>query len=102
MPASSPLTWIFAGLFVAFGLPLAVVEDPAWGHRWAGLSLFCLAGFAFSLVRDAVRSGEVRLNVSRICRANSPRLFWAALALVAAAGLGVLATAVWVLVFKAL
>ena len=96
------LTWVFAGLFVACGLPLLFVEDRAWGHRWAGLSLVFLAGFAFSMVRDAVRSGEVRLNFSRIRRADSPRLFWAAPALVSAAGAGVLASAVWVLFFKAI
>jgi len=94
------LTWIFAGLFVASALPLAIVEDRAWGHRWAGLSLVCLGGFAFSMVRDAVKSGEVRFNLSRIRRADSPRLFWATLALIASAGIGVLATAGWVLFFK--
>ena len=52
MRATSTLTWIFAGFFVAFGLPLLFVEDRAWGHRWAGLSLVFLAGFAFSMVRD--------------------------------------------------
>ena len=100
MRTTSSLTWIFAGLFVAFGLPLAVVEDPAWANRWGGLSLLCLAGYAFSMVRDAVKSGEVRLNFSRIRRADSPRLFWTALALVSAAGAGVLAAAVWALFFK--
>jgi len=101
MRATSTLTWVFAGLVVAFGLSLAVVEDPAWANRWGGLSLLCLAGFAFSMVRDAVRSGEVRFNFSPIRRADSPRLFWAALALIAAAGLGVLVAALWALFFKA-
>lgn len=94
------LTWVFAGLFVAFGLPLAVIEDPAWRDRWGGLSLLSLAGFAFSMVRDAVKSGEVRFNFSRIRRADSPRLFWATLAVIAAAGSGVLAAALWALFFK--
>ena len=101
MGASSPWTWVFAGLFVACGLPLAVVEDPAWRNLWGGLSLTGLGGFALSIVRDAVRSGQVRLNPTVIRRARSPRLFWAALALIAAAGLGVLAGAAWALVFKA-
>jgi hypothetical protein len=53
------------------------------------------------MVRDAVKSGEIRLNFSRIRRADSPRLFWATLALIAAAGIGVLVAAAWALAFKA-
>jgi hypothetical protein len=53
------------------------------------------------MARDAVKSGEVRLNFSRIKRADSPRLFWATLALITAAGVGVLVSAVWALFFKA-
>ena len=96
------LTWVFAGLFVASGLPLLFVEDRLWAHRWGGLSLVFLGSFALSLVRDAVMSGEVRLNHTRIRRADRPRLFWAALGLIAAAALGVLASALWVLAFKPL
>ncbi len=101
MGAPTYLTWVFAALFVACGLPLAFVEDPAWAHRWGGLSLIGLGGFALSMARDAVKSGEVRLNFSRIKRADSPRLFWATLALIAAAGVSVLVAAVWALFFKA-
>ena len=32
------LMWLCAGLFVAFGLPLAFVEDRGWQHVWGGLS----------------------------------------------------------------
>ena len=95
------LTWAFAGLFVACGLPLFWAEDPGWRNVWAGLSLLGLGGFALSMVRDAVMSGQVRLNLTVIRRARSPRLFWATLALIAAAALGVLVGAAWALVFKA-
>ncbi len=101
MGASRYLTWVFAGLFVACGLPLAFVEDPAWRDAWGGASLIGLGGFALSMARDAVKSGEIRLNFSRIRRADSPRLFWAAIALVVAAGLGVLVSAAWALFIKA-
>jgi hypothetical protein len=100
MGASRYLTWVFAGLFVACGLPLAFVEDPAWRDAWGGASLVGLGSFALSMVRDAVKSGEVRINPTVIRRADSPRLFWAALSLIAAAGTVVLVSAVWVLVFK--
>ena len=33
------LTWVFAGLFVACGLPLFLAEDPGWRNAWGGLSL---------------------------------------------------------------
>ena len=101
MGTSSYWTWVLAGLFVVCGLPLAVVEDSGWRNTWGGLSLIGLGGFALSMVRDAVKSGEIRLNFSRIRRADSPRLFWATLALIAAAGIGVLVAAAWALAFKA-
>ena len=95
------LTWVFAALFVACGLPLLFVEDVGWRHIWGGLSLVGLGGFALSLARDAVRSGEVRFNHTLIRRADSPRLFWATLTLIAATGVVVLVAAVWALFFKA-
>ncbi len=100
MGSSTYLTWVFAALFVACGLPLFFVEDVGWRNTWGGLSLIGLGGFALSMARDAVKSGEVRLNFSRIKRADSPRLFWATLALIAAAGVSVLVAAVWALFFK--
>ena len=94
------LTWVFAALFVACGLPLFFLEDSGWRHIWGGVSLIGLGGFALSMVRDAVQSGEVRFNHTLIKRADSPRLFWAALALIAATGVVVLVAAVWALFFK--
>jgi hypothetical protein len=93
MGSSSYWTWVFAGLFVASGLPLAVVEDAGWRNLCGGFSLIGLGGFALSMVRDAVRSGQVRLNLTVIRRTRSPRL---------AAGLGVLVGAVWALFVKPL
>lgn len=95
------LTWVFAGLFVACGLPLFWVEDAGWRNVWGGLSLLGLGGFALAMAGDAARSGQVRINLTRIRRAQSPRLFWAVLALIASAGLAVLAAAAWALAFKA-
>jgi hypothetical protein len=95
------LTWVLAGLFVVCGLPLAVVEDAGWRNTWGGFSLLGLGGFALSMVADAVQSGQIRLNLSVIRRAQSPRLFWATLAVIATAGLGVLVGAAWALFFKA-
>ena len=100
MGASTYLTGVFAALFVACGLPLFFVEDPAWRNGWGGLSLVGLGGFTLSMARDAVQSGEVRFNHTLIKRANRPRPFWATLALIAAAGLGVLVAACWALFFK--
>jgi hypothetical protein len=102
MGSSSYWTWVFAGLFVASGLPLAVVEDAGWRNLCGGFSLIGLGGFALSMVRDAVRSGQIRLHATVIRRARSPRLFWATLALIDAAGLGVLVGAVWALFVKPL
>jgi len=96
-----PLTWAFAGLFVLCGLPLFWVEDSGWRNTWGGLSLIGLGGFALAMAADAVTSGQVRLNLTVIRRAQSPRLFWAALALIASAGLAVLIAAGWALAFKA-
>jgi hypothetical protein len=73
MSASSYLTWVLAGLFVVCGLPLAVVEDSDWRNTWGGLSLIGLGGFALSMVRDAVKSGEIRLNFSRLALAAAPQ-----------------------------
>ena len=101
MGAPTYLTWVFAALFVACGLPLFFVEEVTWRNIWGGLSLLGLGGFALSMTRDAIKSGEVRFNHTLIKRADSPRLFWATLALIAAAGLGVLVAAVWALFFKA-
>ena len=86
---------------MACGLPLFWAEDPAWRNAWGGLSLIGLGGFALAMAADAVQSGQVRLNLSVIRRAQSPRLFWAALALIAAAGIGVLVAAAWALAFRA-
>jgi hypothetical protein len=94
------LTWIFGGLFVAFGVPLVLSEGVEGRRFWAGLSTLCLGGFGVSMARDALATGQIRLQTSVIRRAARPRLFWAAVVLVAAAGVGVLITGFWFLFFK--
>lgn len=95
------LTWFFAGLFLLFGVTILLTEDPAWKRIWAGLSTLSLGGFALSMARDALATGQIRLQHSLIRRATRPRLFWAAVVLVAAAGLATLGTGIWALFFKA-
>jgi hypothetical protein len=95
------LTWIFAGLFLLFGVSILLAEDPAWKRTWAGLSVLALGGFGLSMARDALVTGQIRLQNSVIRRATRPRLFWASVILVAAAGIGSLIAGVWALFFKA-
>ncbi len=94
------LTWILAGLFVLFGLPLMLTDDPAWRQIWGGLSTLALGGFAVSMVWTALPTGQIRLQYSVIRHAQQPRLFWASVLLVAAAGGGVLISSGWLLLFK--
>jgi hypothetical protein len=94
------LTWIFGGLFLLFGLPLVLSDSVDWQRFWAGLSTLCLAGFGLCLAGDALVTGQIRLQHSVIRRADRPWLFWAAVLLVAAAGIGVLITGLWFLFFK--
>jgi hypothetical protein len=94
------LTWVFAGSFVVFGLPLLMTKDPDWVGFWAGLSTLSLGGFALSTVRDALKTGQIRVQYSTIQHTNQPRLFWSAIILVAAAGVAVLITGIWFLFFK--
>jgi hypothetical protein len=94
------LTWIFIGLFVLFGAPMLMTESAFWGPVWAGLSTLSLGGFAFSMVRDALLTGQIRVQCSVIRYADQPRLFWAAVIVIAAAGVAVLTAGLWVLFFK--
>ncbi len=94
------LMWLCGGLFVAFGLPLAVVEDRGWQHVLGGISALSLGGFGLAMAGDGVAKGQIRLHFSVIRRAARPRAFWAAVALAAAAGAGAVASAFWALVFK--
>ena len=90
------LTWIFAGLFVLFGLTMLMTESGIW----AGLSTLSLGGFGLSMVKDALATGQIRIQNSVIRQANQPRLFWAAIILVSATGVVVLITGLWFLFFK--
>lgn len=95
-----PLMWIFAGLFVLFGLAAMIPEDPGRIRLGVGLSTLSLGGFAISMVGDALATGQIRLQFSVIHRASRPWLFWSAVMLVTAAGAGVLAAGIWFLFFK--
>jgi hypothetical protein len=94
------LTWIFIGLFVLFGAPMMMTESAFWGRVWAGLSTLSLGGFAFSMVRDALSTGQIRVQCSVIRYSDQTRLFWAAIIVIAAAGIVVLIAGFWVLFFK--
>jgi hypothetical protein len=99
--AYTRLTWILGGLFLVFGLPMLLTGNLAWRQFWAGLSTLCLGGFAVSMAGDSVAAGQVRLQHSVIRYADHPRLFWAAVAGIAATGVAVLGTGIWLLFFKA-
>jgi len=94
------LTWTFAALFVLFGLPMLVVEDPGWLRFFAGLSTLSLGAFSLAWARHAVAVGQIKLQFSWIRRATQPRLFWATMAMLVVTGTGVIVAAIWMLFFK--
>ena len=53
------------------------------------------------MVFDGVSKGEIRVQFDVIKRATQPRLFWATVALIGAAGIAVMVSAAWILFFKA-
>jgi hypothetical protein len=93
-------TWIFAGLFIVFGLLGLLSESAEWRKVWAGLCTLSLGGWAISLVKDTLATGHIRLQNSVIRYGNQPRLFWAAVGFVASAGVGALIAGLWLLFFK--
>lgn len=97
---SKHLTWVFVGLFVLFGALVFASESAPWRRFWAGLSMLTLGGFAFSFVRDALTTGQMRVQYSVIRYAAQPRLFWATVVLVVGAGVVVVIGGLWVLFFK--
>ncbi len=96
------LIWIFGVLFVLFGLPLIIVDDIGARNVLGGLSVLRLGGFAFAMAYNAMATGTIRLQNSKISRTAQPYAFWAAVCLVTAAGLGVVASGMWLMFFKAL
>lgn len=93
-------TWILAGLFLVFGVIMLLSGDMEWRRFWAGLSTVALGGFALSMARDALRTGELRLQHSVIRYADRPRLFWAAVLAIAAAGAAVVVLGTWFFLFQ--
>jgi hypothetical protein len=72
---------------------------PVFAERKTRLEL--AEGIAVSMAGDSVAAGQVRLQHSVIRYADHPRLFWAAVAGIAATGVAVLGTGIWLLFFKA-
>lgn len=97
---SHRLIWIFGALFVFFGLPLIIVDDNEMGRVLAGLSALSLGGFALALAFNARVTGKITLQFSKISRAARPRTYWAAVSLVAIAGVVVVITGFWAIFFK--
>ena len=94
------MMWLCGALFVLFGLPLAFLEDTVWRHICGGLSVLSLGLFALAMVGDGLVKGKIRIQFSLIDRATQPRIYWAAIALISAAGIGVVIAAIWVFFFK--
>lgn len=101
---SERLKWIFAALFLACGAALLFLEarkpDP-WAERLlAGAATLSLGAFVLCLAWNAWETGAVKLQQYSCTRGAQPLQFAAVLALVLAAGIGTLTTAVWFLFFK--
>jgi hypothetical protein len=94
------VTWILAGLFVLFGVAALTTDSESWRRFWVGLSTLSLGGFGVSMAKNALAAGQIRLQTAVIRFAHQPRLFWAAVILVAVAGVGVLIAGLWFLFFK--
>ena len=86
--------------FVLFGLLLGASGSEASKNLWGGLSTASLGTFALAMVADALANGRIRFQFDVIERDKRPRLFLAAISLVAFAGLVVMGCAVWVLFFR--
>jgi hypothetical protein len=95
------IMWIFAALFVVFGLLLAIADDASARNLFGGLSIASLGIFAFAMAFDGIAKGQIRIQFDVIKRDNRPRLFRAAVVTVCAAGAAALWTAVWFLFLKA-
>jgi hypothetical protein len=94
------LMWGAAALFLIFGLLLLAAEDRG-NQRWlVALTTFWLGCFALAMAADGVAQSRIRLQTSVIHRNSRPRLFWAAVGLVAAAGAGTIVTSFWAFFFK--
>ena len=94
------LMWAFGGLFVVFGLFLAVADGTTARDIWGGLSVTSLGSFALAMAFDGVSKGEIRLQFNVIKRATQPRLFWAIVVVIMGTGTVVIMSAVWAMFFK--
>lgn len=96
----SRLMWVFAALFLVFGLPMILVEDKAWQRILVGLSTLSLGGFALAMAGDGIVKGEIKFNLSLIKRQDQPVIFWLTVALVTSAGIATIVTAFWAMFIK--
>lgn len=94
------LMWIFAGLFLLFGLPLFLVDDKDWVRPLISLSCLSLGGFALAMAADGLVQGQIKFQFSLIKRQQQPYLYWASITLVFVAGVSVVITAIWAAFFK--
>lgn len=92
--------WIFAALFLLFGLPLFIVEDEGWRKILLGGTTLSLGGFALAMAGDGIIKGEIKFNLSLIKCHDRPVVFWSTVALVAIAGIATIATGIWALLYK--
>ena len=92
--------WLCAALFVIFGLSLAVIDDRDWQKLCGGISALSLSGFSFFMAGSGLLNGRIRIQNSWINLATQPRVFWASIVLVLAAGFGVMIASIWVLFIK--
>lgn len=93
--------WICAALFFVFGLPLFLVDDQVWRKALLGLTTLSLGGFALAMAGDGVVKSEIKFNLSLIKRQDRPVIFWLTIALVTAAGMATIVTALWAMFVKA-
>ncbi len=94
------LMGFLAGLVIIFGV-LAWLAGGEEAKTWLlPLALLSLGGFGLAMAWEAVVAGEICIERTTIRRAEKPRLYWAAVAVVGAAGGGVLVGVIWRVLFK--
>ncbi len=97
---ASWITWLCAGLFLLFGLPLFAVDDIVWRHALGGLASMSLGAFVLSMAADAWRNGVLKLQHALISRADQPRLFACAVVALALLGVAVVLIGIWLALLK--
>jgi len=94
------LMGFLAVLFLGFGVLGWLAGGEPWRKIFLGLATLSLGGFGLAMAWEAVVAGEIRIEHTILQRAEKPRLYWAAVLVVGAAGAVVLVAAVWLVFFK--